>query len=67
MTPKEKAYDLVQKFKRIDESEIYGDRLSTESAKECAIIAVDEILQGDHLIRTPLSFWKLVKVEIENL
>ncbi len=76
MEPKAKAYELVHKFKMIDESEIYGDRLGKEPAKECAIITVDEILslrmigsigRGMDEQMNELEFWIAVRKEIEKL
>lgn len=71
MTPKEKAEQIVQKF-------IYRtkDYVEIEDAKQCAIIAVDEILKTfpningiavyeDHIV--DIEYWQQVKEEIENL
>jgi hypothetical protein len=48
MTPKEKADELVEKF--IAPTKVYHDHLGwvnyLDSAKECALIAVDEIIQS---------------------
>jgi hypothetical protein len=65
MTPKEKAKELVDKM--------YGDELDymTEGqAKQCALIAVDEMI--DELYHIPASnetreYWQEVKQEIEAL
>jgi hypothetical protein len=63
MTPKEKAEDLIMKF-------------SNPFAKSCALIAVDEILNGyefdilyiEHKrIMDNINFWDEVKQEIINL
>ena len=68
MTPKEKAEELVGKFVSITLWNGY-----VTSAKECAYIAVDEILkmvdetmQG-WLDADIIAHWKQVKKEIENL
>lgn len=51
MKPKEKAIELVEKFKKYahsnpsNESELFY-RILKENAKECALICVDEILQS---------------------
>jgi hypothetical protein len=45
MTPKEKALELVGKYRNIIMS-FLSDRMKKENAKECAIIAVDEILES---------------------
>ena len=67
MTPKEKAIQLVNKFMSYADSNHYG---SIASAKQCALIAVDEIL--DMVKHTPIEFietdyWQEVKQEIEKL
>lgn len=66
-TPKEKAEDLVNKY---DETLTYLE--SKTKAKQCAIIAVNEILQAIdwHEFETPnkeIEYWNQVKHEIENL
>jgi hypothetical protein len=62
MTPKEKAQELVKKF--FDATNIY-----TFEAKDCALIAVDEII--DFISEDPyykdFNFWQEVKQEINNL
>ena len=65
MTPKEKALELVQKYFKANHQP-YGFK----DAKQCALIAVDEIL--DMVKHTPIEFietdyWQEVKQEIENL
>ena len=69
MSPKEKAKDLISKFIPYAEDAefLIGSDDNVSSAKQCALIAVEEILKGDHLIRTPLSYWQSVKTEIEKL
>jgi hypothetical protein len=68
MTPKEKAKELIDKM--------YGDEvdyMTEEQAKQCALIAVDEIIASN-----PIAFdeednciakqwWQEVKTEIEKL
>jgi hypothetical protein len=82
MTPKEKAQELVDKFYqrfplKMDVITTKGD-LSWEydnwkEAKECALIAVDEIIQSDWFITTEQdkthwdNYWQEVKTEIDNL
>jgi len=74
MTPKEKAIELYNKFLNPSgDTYLYG-MLEHESAKECALIAVDEILLiapmmhmegfGNLTIR---EYYKKVKQEIEKL
>jgi hypothetical protein len=54
--PKEKAIDLVDKYLDLD-FEIYF-----EDAKQCALIAVDELIK-----ETGAKYWYNVKKEIEKL
>lgn len=62
MTPKEKAEQIVQKF-------IYRtkDYVEIEDAKQCAIIAVDEILNAHLFDLDEKEYWQQVKTEIEML
>lgn len=60
MTPKEKAEELVEKY---DETLTYLE--SKSKAKQCALIAVDEILSL--LWCADLEYWNKVKKEIEKL
>ena len=64
MTAKEKAEELVLKFLRIDINNT-KEWFNTLIAKQCAIIAVDEILKSP----TPKQekYWEKVKQEIEKL
>jgi len=66
MTPKEKAIELVDKFARIDGYQDSIDLSKCEFEKQCALIAVDEIL---NLLSygTAIKYWKEVKQEIEKL
>ena len=60
MTPKEKAKELVNKM----------DLEYGTPAKECALIAVDEILKNDGFTQFDdylTEYWKEVKQEIEKL
>ena len=67
MTPKEKASELVEKFRRYTPA---GEDLEYEYSKQCAIIAVDEILNNDGFTQFDqylTEFWNEVKTEINNL
>ena len=71
MTPKEKAEELVRIFYyNIPNDEMGRD---DDAAKECALIAVDEILKAvdnpdeTYLMKHSVNYWKEVKKEIENL
>ena len=75
MTAKEKAGELVDKFWKscYDKHDIA--KLVKADAKQCALIAVDEILKlennngyyFDGTNVTSISFWQEVKQEIEKL
>jgi hypothetical protein len=72
MTPKEKAKELVDKFVfksifHMSHVELIQERIK---AKQCALIAVDEIIQAMDNVMLPNPFkqyWNKVKQEIENL
>ena len=70
MTPKEKAKELVERFREYSHTEFIsyrgGYQLDTQiqNAKQCALIAVDEILNIG-CIEVP--YWLQVKAEIEAL
>jgi len=80
MTPKEKAQELIEKMKR--NISYYGqvEQEWIEDAKECAIIAVDEILSNSCICldnspgAEPLQYlicydeyWQEVKQHIQEL
>lgn len=83
MTPKEKAKELYNKFydyansnygasefeKNWHGNVLAGERkVRKESAKQCALIAVDEILRsGKDVDEFADSYWQQVKKEIEAL
>jgi hypothetical protein len=67
--PKEKAEELVNKFTDVEDGEMYIGK-----AKECALIAVDEILDefpsqcpSDSYEMERHLYWQEVKQEIESL
>ena len=73
MTPKEKAKELFGKFAMYLRANLMYDEEANEDAKQCALIAVDEIMEqllknlsndisGIHAI-----YWEKVKQEIEAL
>lgn len=82
MTPKEKANELVREFKKYayypktKDDEIFVKEIK-ENSKQCALIAVDEILNSNphsNPLTTDLGislslydYWKEVKQEIEKL
>jgi hypothetical protein len=75
MTPKEKAQELVDKFMDYSQYKLNEkhNMSNVKSAKQCAIIAVDEILKDYHQISNNLwvmsriEYWQEVKNEIEKL
>ena len=76
MRPSEKAQELVDNYIKVTKTfdEIYGFIDDLETAKICAIIAVNEILnensirEGDNdEIITYEPYWLKVKQEIEKL
>jgi hypothetical protein len=62
MTPKEKAKQLVDKY---NTHELLYWHLTLFQAKQCALIAIDEILQHCYEVMKP--FWQEVKQEISLL
>lgn len=69
MTPKEKAVQLFNKFcyaigtGRTDS----GYYTNIIYAKQCALIAVDEILSLLFLSQAEINYWQQVKTELSNL
>lgn len=67
LSPKEKAKELVEKFKRYSWISCFegGEELSNiESAKYCALIAVDELIiqNGDATLLCKINYDYYVKV-----
>ena len=68
MTPKEKAEELVDKCLYTENE--YKEHTDYTQAIQCALIAVDEILNNDGFTRFDqylTEFWQEVKKEIEQL
>jgi hypothetical protein len=65
MTPKEKSQNLVEKFIQTNGNSFF--------AKECALIAVDEVISNIEpsvsmdVISARIKYWEQVKNEIESL
>ena len=55
-TPKEKAQELVDKF-RMNVLDYEGSGLNTFKAKQCALIAIDEILDNFGLVCNGKTFF----------
>ena len=66
MTPKDKAEELFEKMYTC-----YQGRLDAYTAKQCALIAVDEVIEALHehhwQNRLIIDYWEEVKHEINNL
>ena len=74
MKPKEKAEELIDKFENYSFMDIDKKISSFNSAKQCALIAVQEIiLSNPHSnpfntdVYSTMSYWQEVKTEIEKL
>ena len=69
MTPKEKAEELVQKYATY--SVMWAGDINTthQNCKQCALIAVDEILDNNEWFNddTCNKYWQEVKQEIQKL
>ena len=69
MTPKQKADKLVLRYLRIDNNT--KEWFNTYIAKQCALIAVDEVLnhhsQEQGLYRIDTYYWQQVKSELQSL
>ena len=71
MTPKEKAIELYNKFLNPSGNTYLYGMLEHESAKECAVIAVDEILETldknlDSSQFAVMNYWNDIKEEIQK-
>jgi hypothetical protein len=73
MTPKQKAKQLVSKFTSATMTLVadYEWVDDIQSAKQCALIAVDELINEEEKYNNgsfyPSKYWKEVKQEIEKL
>ena len=77
MTPKEKANELISKYNKVEfsaeindsiEGEYIYDNLpiDSESIIECALITVNEIIEGNFGDGYDHQFWMCVKQELEH-
>ena len=73
MAPKQKAEELVRKFKPFVQFKMGVDQSYVlKMAKYCALVAVDEIitnmepLSSMDAIMIGIKYWNLVKLEIEK-
>jgi len=67
MTSKEKAKELYLKFHFAIPAIADEWQQGQNSAKECALIAVDEIIGYGYKPEFPYKYWEEVKKEIESL
>ena len=78
MTPKEKAKELFDKYAMYLRANLMYDEEANEDAKQCALIAVDELIKytpsidiyppNCQKLNTGVrEYWKEVKQEIEKL
>ena len=73
MTPKEKADELIDKMYyigRYDDNEDYNPAMAWARAKQCALIAVEEILNNDGFTQFDIyltEYWQQVKSELQSL
>jgi hypothetical protein len=68
MTPKEKAKELFEKFQKpVDLAHKYP--MCFDTAKQCALITVDEILNSSdwHNMQADFIYYQQVKQEIQEL
>jgi hypothetical protein len=66
MTPKEKARYIFSNMYKV--SDILGKYpMCFDTSKQCALIAVDEILNAHLFDEDEKEYWQKVKTEIENL
>jgi 2-hydroxy-3-keto-5-methylthiopentenyl-1-phosphate phosphatase len=70
MEAKEKAKELVHRFQETMFFHVTDERIDIEEAKQCALIAVDEIINSIQEIFETFEerqYWQQVKKEIEKL
>ena len=65
MTAHSKAVDLFNEYYSYLKANLMYDEEAREDAKQCALIAVEEISQHCYQVMKP--FWQEVKQEIEKL
>ena len=66
MLPQEKAKELVDKFVKTLESR--NVESPYEAAKQCALIAVDEIIKAvESIFGNKVYYWRKVKQEIKKV
>lgn len=75
MTPKEKALELIERF-RLNVLDYEGCSINSHKAKQCALIAVNEIIDlledegitfAEYHDRTTIEYWLEAKQELNKL
>jgi hypothetical protein len=70
MTPREKAFNLIDKFIKFHRNGIYNV-VHEDIAKQYALIAVDEVIKEIYLdqyySQKRVNYWQEVKQEIETI
>ena len=71
MTPKEKAEELFNKYCIYLRAGLLYDDEARQDAKQCALIAVDELIEQQEKYNNgsfyPSNYWNEVKEEIEKI
>jgi hypothetical protein len=71
MNAKEKAKELVSKYYNLESEGDKGGWMTLNDAKQCALIAVDELIKEQTMWQNgeinPKLYWQEVKQEIEKL
>ena len=69
MSPKTKAKELFKKYSKGKDEHGWSLCEFDSCAKQCAMIAVDEIINecGDRCLFSKCDYWQEVKSEIEKL
>jgi hypothetical protein len=71
MSPKEKADELVEKYRNVDVNQLEFCWVCPDGAKQCALIAVEELIDEQNSWQNgqvnPVLYWQEVKKEIEKL
>ena len=69
MNPTEKAIELIDKFQELNRSKISDySRIEYPTAKQCALIAVDEVLRAAFYAKDDVyDYYMEVKLEIDEL
>jgi hypothetical protein len=70
--PKEKAKELVELFwTEVEDNKYTTRKMSYNQAKQCALIAVDEVINNDEYLylgqKKNIEYWQQVKTEINLL